>query len=287
MLTAVVLTLLGSVAHATWNLLASRAHAEDSRVFVWVYSTFSLVAMAPAAAVVLLRGADLSWALVGASAVSALFHTSYAVSLQAAYSRSDLNVTYPVARGLGPVLASAFAVAVLHEHLTAWGWLGIAAITAGVAVVSTGAAPEDTRHRRAAGLRWGLLIAATIASYTLWDAYAVGELGVDPVLYYAVGGVWMFLVLTLSCADRLRLAGPVVRRHWRTGAAVAVLSPVAYILVLVALTMAPVSVVAPLRSTSIVIGSLAACWWLGETHGARRLTGALVVTAGVVALVLG
>ncbi|MFA6300236.1 MAG: transporter, partial [Nocardioides sp.] len=88
-LTAVILTLLGSVAHAAWNLLASRAHAEDSRVFVWVYSTFSLVAMAPAAAVVLVLGAELSWALVGASALSAVFHTAYAVSLQAAYSRSD------------------------------------------------------------------------------------------------------------------------------------------------------------------------------------------------------
>jgi drug/metabolite transporter (DMT)-like permease len=55
----------------------------------------------------------------------------------------------------------------------------------------------------------------------------------------------------------------------------------------VALTMAPVSVVAPLRSTSIVVGSLVAWWWLGEAHGLRRLVGALVVTAGVAALVLG
>lgn len=287
MLTAVVLTLLGSVAHAAWNLLASRAHAEDSRVFVWVYSTFTLVVLAPAAAVALARGADLSWTLVGASALSALFHTGYALSLQAAYSRSDLNVTYPVARGTGPVLAAAFAVAVLHERLSPAGWVGVALITAGVAVVSTGATPDATRHRRAAGVRWGLLIACGIAAYTLWDAHAVAGLGVDPVLYYAVGGVWMFAVMTLSTGRRLRLAADVARRHWRTGAAVAVLSPLAYVLVLVALTMAPVSVVAPLRSTSIVIGSLLAWWWLGEADGGRRLVGAVVVTAGVAALVLG
>ncbi|MCD4534777.1 DMT family transporter [Nocardioides sp. cx-169] len=286
-MTAVVLTLLGSVAHAAWNLLASRAHAEDARVFVWVYSMFSLVALAPAAAVALARGADLSWTLVAASALSAVFHTAYAVSLQAAYSRSDLNVTYPVARGLGPVLASAFAVLVLQERLSPVGWVGIALITAGVGVVSTGAAPAHLQARRAAGVRWGVLIACAIATYTLWDAHAVAGLGVDPVLYYAVGGVWMCAVLTLSSGARLRLAGEVARRHWRTGAAVAVLSPLAYVLVLVALTMAPVSVVAPLRSTSIVIGSLLAWWWLGEAHGARRLVGAVVVTAGVAALVLG
>lgn len=287
MLTAVVLTLAGSVAHAAWNLLASRAHAEDSGLFVWVYSVLSLVLLAPAAVVAVLLGAQVSWTLVGAGAVSAVLHTAYAVSLQAAYARSDLNVTYPVARGLGPVLAAGFAVAVLGERPGALGWLGIALITAGVGVVSTGAAAPESRARRAAGLRWGLLIAAAIAGYTLWDAHAVAGLGVDPVTYYAVGGAWMVVVLTVACARRLGGAGAVLRRHWRTGLAVAVLSPVAYVLVLVALTLAPVSVVAPLRSTSIVVGSLAAWWWLGEAHGGRRLVGAVVVTAGVAALVLG
>ncbi|GEP37138.1 membrane protein [Nocardioides psychrotolerans] len=287
MLTAVVLTLVGSVAHAAWNLLASRAHAEDSGLFVWVYSVLSLVLLAPAALVAVLLGAELSWTLVGAGAVSALFHTAYAVSLQAAYARSDLNVTYPVARGLGPVLAAGFAVAVLGERPGVLGWLGIALIAAGVGVVSTGAAAPESRARRAAGLRWGLLIATAIAAYTLWDAHAVAGLGVDPVTYYAVGGAWMVVVLSVVCAGRLGGAGAVLRRHWRTGVAVAVLSPVAYVLVLVALTLAPVSVVAPLRSTSIVVGSLAAWCWLGEAHGGRRLAGAAVVTVGVAALVLG
>ena len=130
MLTAVVLTLAGSVAHAAWNLLASRAHAEDSGLFVWVYSVLSLVLLAPAALVAVLLGAELTWTLVGAGAVSALFHTAYAVSLQAAYARSDLNVTYPVARGLGPVLAAGCAVAVRGERPGVLGWLGIALLTA-------------------------------------------------------------------------------------------------------------------------------------------------------------
>lgn len=287
MLTAVVLTLVGSVAHAAWNLLASRARAEDAGLFVWVYSVLSLVLLAPAATLAVLLGAEVSWTLVGAAAVSALFHTAYAVSLQAAYSRSDLNVTYPVARGLGPVLAAGFAVAVLGERLGFLGWVGITLITLGVGVVSTGAAAPDSRLRRAAGLRWGLFIAVAIAAYTLWDAHAVAGLGVDPLTYYAVGGAWMVLVLSVGCAGRLGGAGAVLARHWRTGLAVAVLSPVAYVLVLVALTLAPVSVVAPLRSTSIVVGSLVAWWWLGEAHGARRLAGAVVVTTGVAALVLG
>ena len=287
MLSAVVLTLVGSVAHAAWNLLASRAHTEDSGLFVWVYSVLSLVLLAPAALVAVLLGAQLSWTLVSAAAVSALFHTAYAVSLQAAYSRSDLNVTYPVARGLGPVLAAGFAVAVLGERLGPLGWLGVALITLGVAVVSTGAAAAPSRLRQSAGLRWGLVIAAAIAAYTLWDAHAVATLGVDPLTYYAVGGAWMVLVLSVGCAGRLGGAGPLLRRHWRTGVAVAVLSPLAYVLVLVALTLAPVSVVAPLRSTSIVVGSLVAWWWFDEAHGGRRLAGAAVVTAGVAALVLG
>ena len=287
MTVAVVLVLVGSATHAAWNLLASRMHTADPRLFVWVYSLMSAVLLIPVVGVMLLAGADASWSLVWASAVSAAFHTGYALSLQSAYSRSDVNVTYPVARGLGPVLVALLAVVAFGDRLSWAGWLGIALITAGVAVVSTGAAGADTRARRLAGVRWGLLIAAAIATYTLWDAYVVAERGLDPVLYYCGTGAWMCLVLTAASFRRRSAALTLAREHWRPALVVAVLVPVSYVLVLIALTMAPVVVVAPLRSTSIVLGSLAAWLWLGETQGARRLVGAVVVTIGVAALVLG
>ncbi len=74
---------------------------------------------------------------------------------------------------------------------------------------------------------------------------------------------------------------PVLTSHWRELLTIAVLSPLAYVLVLQALTTAPVSLVAPLRESSIVVGSLLGWWLLGEPRAARRLLGAAVVVVGV------
>lgn len=288
MTTAVILVLVGSATHATWNLLASRTAGSDARLFVWVYSCFSLAVLAPACGVALLLGAAASWPLVWASLASGVFHIAYALGLQAAYARSDVNVTYPVARGLGPVLVALVAVIALGENLGWPGWIGIALITAGVATVSTGVTHDVAgRARRAAGLRWGLLVASSIAVYTLWDAHAVTDLDLDPVLYYTGTGVWMFLLLSAACWHRWSQARVILHRHWRVATLIGALTPISYVLVLIALTRAPVSVVAPLRGTSIVMGSVAAWWWLGESNGGRRLLGAVVVTAGIAALVIG
>jgi drug/metabolite transporter (DMT)-like permease len=59
---------------------------------------------------------------------------------------------------------------------------------------------------------------------------------------------------------------------------------VAYILVLFALTMAPVSLVAPARELSIVLGGLAAWLVLGESNAVRRLAGSVIVLTGIAAI---
>jgi len=63
-----------------------------------------------------------------------------------------------------------------------------------------------------------------------------------------------------------------------------VLSPLAYALVLFAMRLAPISLVAPARELSIVIGSLGAWLLLGEPNPVRRLAGAVIVVAGVAAI---
>ena len=74
--------------------------------------------------------------------------------------------------------------------------------------------------------------------------------------------------------------------HWREMATVAVLSPAAYILVLVAMQTLPVTIVAPARESSIVVGSLLAWWLFREAQPVRRLAGAVVVLGGITLLSL-
>ena len=68
---------------------------------------------------------------------------------------------------------------------------------------------------------------------------------------------------------------------------VGVLSPLAYILVLTALTVSPVSYVAPLRESGILIGTLMGTRLLDEEGGRRRVFGAAAMAFGIIALALG
>ena len=63
--------------------------------------------------------------------------------------------------------------------------------------------------------------------------------------------------------------------------AVAICSPLAYILVLRAMQLAPVALVAAGREASIVVGALFGWLVLREARPARRLVGAAVVLVGI------
>jgi drug/metabolite transporter (DMT)-like permease len=66
--------------------------------------------------------------------------------------------------------------------------------------------------------------------------------------------------------------------------AVGTLSPLAYILVLVALTLAPVAIVAPGREASIVIASLLGTHVLREGESSRRAIAAVAILVGIACL---
>lgn len=82
-----------------------------------------------------------------------------------------------------------------------------------------------------------------------------------------------------------------IKGHWRDHRKavliVASLSPLAYILVLYAMTFTPVIYVAPLRESSVVITVLMGSILLGEGDLKRRLTWAIVIMAGVALLATG
>ena len=77
------------------------------------------------------------------------------------------------------------------------------------------------------------------------------------------------------------------RLCWREALGVAVLTPAGYVLVLFAMRMAPVSHVAPAREMSMMIGAYLGSRFLSEGPFARRMTGSLLIAAGVAARTLG
>ncbi|WP_410671818.1 EamA family transporter [Amycolatopsis sp. cmx-4-68] len=281
--TALSLVLLAAVLHAAWNLAAKRISSGGTQ-FVWLYYTASAVVLLPVTVVLLVVAADRpQWSWLVAAAGTSVLHIAYGIVLQRGYRVGDLSVVYPVARGTGPLLSVLAAVLVLGERPGPLGLLGAFLVVAGVLVISTGRKAEDPRAVKA-GILYGLLTGAVIAGYTLWDAHSVTGVGVPPVVYFGLGSVLQSALLVPGAlADRAEV-GRIWREHRREVLLVGLLSPVAYILVLFALTMAPVSLVAPARELSIVLGGLAAWLVLGERDAVRRLTGSAIVLSGIAAI---
>jgi drug/metabolite transporter (DMT)-like permease len=78
-----------------------------------------------------------------------------------------------------------------------------------------------------------------------------------------------------------------VRRYWKTALLVGAVSPFAYILVLYALRMAPMSHVAPAREVSMLFAALIGGRMLGEGDRGTRVAGAVLMAGGVVLLAWG
>jgi len=251
-LAALLAVLLAAFTHAIWNLVAKTASRATH--FVWLYSMASLV----------LWTGPVLWVLVHtpwpsgpkpwiALAATALLHLAYSLSLQAGYRAGDLSLVYPIARGTGPLLSFAGAALMLGERP---GWiplLGVLLVVSGIALVADLA--RQRTHSPRAGIFWGLMTGACIAAYTLNDGWAVKYLLLSPILVDYSGNLFRALVLAPRALTSTAQLHQEIREFGRQALIVGVLGPLGYILVLWAMTVAPISHVAPARELATLLGT--------------------------------
>lgn len=302
-LTALLLVLTAAVAHAAWNIIAHGA-SRSGVPFLWWASLGSAALWAGLIPFTGGLGDASPGAMLLGIAVSSVLHVGYMLVLQRGYLRGELSTVYATARGSGPLLTVLVAVLVLGERPGTVALLGIGVLLAGV--VGFGLIGRSTPRRESAGretpdrrgwwrridpsIGYGLLTGTAIAAYTLWDTFVVTEFGVSPVAFMvgcALGEI-PFLTLALfrrgdnGRADRgLSRLLPELRGNWRALLAFGVLSPLSYILVLTAVTIAPVSLVAPVREVSVILVGLYGVWRFRDSRPVLRILAAVVVVAGV------
>lgn len=280
---ALALVLGSACLHAGWNLLAKRARG--GFVVAWGYALVGTVALAPAGIWVLSRGgAVLSATTWGFVAVSALLHVGYFVSLQRAYGLGDLSLVYPLARGTGPALATLAAVAVLGERPGPLALLGAFTVAAAAFGLALGARSGSSAGGASRALRGGVATGLFIAAYTLWDATAVTRAGVSPLAFaWLSEGVRAALLTPFAAARRAELRR-VASSALLPVVGVGVASPLAYLLILYAFRLAPVSVVAPLREVSMLITVALGAGVLREGDLRRRAVAATTMAIGAALL---
>ncbi len=286
---ALGLVVVSAFLHASWNFLLKKSGGGAG--LITAASALSLAVYAPfVVTFALVRGYHFEPVHLGLMLVSGLIHTAYFLLLDRAYrSGGDLSIVYPLARATGPLLTVAVAVALLGEHPSPVA-IGGAVLIGCSALLLTGN-PFAWRHgetRRAAA--FALATGCTIAAYTIWDKASVGADGwlVPPLVFD--WGCNAFRVMALVPFTHGRSRGAIAaawRERRKTVFAIAVLSPLAYILVLTAMVFTPVSLVAPARELSILFAALMGARLLGEGDLGRRAVAAVGMVLGISGLALG
>lgn len=279
-----LVVLTAAFLHASWNFLAKRVG--DSPGFIWLFSLLSAIIYIPILLFLfIIEGFRLDGLQVLFILGTASLHSGYFLFLQRGYSAGDLSLAYPLARGVAPLFSTLGAIVLLRERPSVIALIGIVLLVGGV-IFLVGNPWYLVRKGAEARIVVGyaLLTSMFIAVYTIWDKYAVSALLISPLLLDGSSSIGRVALLTPTVVGKWGSVGDTWKRYYREALGVAVLSPLAYVLVLFAMSTSPVSYVAPLRECSVLIGAVIGARLLAEKHMWRRLGAASVILVGIILL---
>ncbi len=270
-----LVVLIGAMCHASWNVLVKSSTDKmlDTAIIHLLCSLFAIpfclgLGFPQTAA----------WPYL---ALSLLIHIGYYFALAQAYHHGDLGLTYPLMRGVAPLLVALGSLIFMDgPTLSMLGWIGVALICTGV--LSLGLSAGLFQHRRA--ILIALMNSAIIASFTLVDAMGV-RASQNPPQYIAAVlaldgwafGLWVLFIRRKRVVDY-------VKTRWLMALGGAVASTGSYSIALWAVSVAPVAAVAALRETSVLFAVLLGAFFLKERLTPRRVLAIVVMVMGAVAL---
>jgi uncharacterized membrane protein len=286
----IALVAVSAVLHVAWNVRLKTA-GDPLRA-----ATVGMVA----ACVGIVPAGLAAWLLAGRPALpqegvllgvaSGFVEAGYFVLLSAAYRRGDLSVVYPIARGTAPLLAVALGVGLLGERLGLAGSLGVVMLLIGFLVLQRPWRALRGHEGLDPSIAFALATGVTIATYSALDR--VGTRLIEPLTYAAI--LWVTTSLALVLWVTVVAGGEILaggRDEVRRSAVGGWLTLGAYVLILTALSVAPLSGVAPLRESATVFAAAWGSVRMGEAvdrgETIRRIGASVAIVAGALLLAAG
>ena len=271
------LVLLAAVMHASWNALVKSGGTPEFSIAAYRGAGMLCLLALP---FVPLPSAESFWFIAASVAV----HNIYYFTLAQAYRSGDLSLVYPLFRGMAPVLVAIGAWLFVGEKLSVGGAVGIVIISTGL--MSLALVGKRRGQVTTTALAWGLVTSVFIAMYTVIDGYGARVSG--NALSYIL---WLFTFEAVPIVIWLLVTR---RQEWfaylkdspGSIAVGAVISGVAYGLVIYAMSLGAIALVSSLRETSVIFAALIGALFLKEPFGRQRVLAAITVAAGVVLLKL-
>jgi len=299
--TALMLVLLASVFHATWNMFVKSSR--QSVPFIWLSLLFGTIVFA---------GPFLYWwdshpvpsGLWPFIVATGIIHGIYFGLLSWAYeSGGDLSTVYPVARGSAPLLVAIGAVIFLNETPSLLGLIGILVVVAGIFItnlseVSMKSGTALLRSMLRGPILLALLTGLSTTAYSLIDKAALrpppasapieeaNRLDTWVYLYFMIFITVVFLAPMVLYYKRSMLK-EIVQERLRVIPLVGILCPCTYGLILIAFaTESKASYIVAARQSSILFAALLGTIVLREKNIRQRVGGAVLIAFGVACLAM-
>jgi uncharacterized membrane protein len=279
---------LSALLHVAWNVRLKTAGDPLRAATVGMLSATVLIVPAGIVAWLAAGRQPFPGEGVALGVASGIVEAGYFVLLSAAYRRGDLSVVYPIARGTAPLLAVAIGVGLFGERLGVAGSVGVVLLLAGFMVMQ-----RPWRALRSGGrgvdpaVAFALATGVTIATYSAIDR--LGTQLIDPLEYAAI--LWVTCAVVLVVWMRVVAGGRILgggRTEIRRAAVGGWLTLAAYVLILWALSVAPLSAVAPLRESATVFAAAWGSVRLGEAVSRgdtwRRIGASVLIVGGAILL---
>ncbi|MGZ5907049.1 MAG: EamA family transporter [Reyranella sp.] len=277
------LLLMAALMHASWNAILKSDQSDRLATFGVIMTTGTLIGLCAVPFLPLIEPA--AWKYLAASVT---IHVLYYTFLLKAYSYGDLSHTYPIARGLAPLLVALVSGRFIGEHLRPQDIAGVVLLSFGLIALAMplrNVVPRPGSRHGLATLFAGLT-GFTIAAYIIADGLGVRSAG--PTFQHRLSYIaWLCVVegpwlLVLAIVLRPATVWGHLRRTWWRGAIGGVIANVGYGIAIYALVLGPMAHIAALRETSVLFGALMGTLLLGESFGLRRVAAASVIVVGLV-----
>ena len=277
------LLLMAALMHASWNAILKSDQSDRLATFGVIMTTGTVMGLCAVPFLPWIEPA--AWKYLAASV---LIHVLYYTFLLKAYSYGDLSHTYPIARGLGPLLVALVSGRFIGEHLRPQDIAGVLLLSFGLIALAMPLRNVVPRPGSRHGLAtlFAVLTGFTIAAYIIADGLGVRSAG--PTFQHRLSYIaWLCVVegpwlLVLAIVLRPGTVWAHLRRTWWRGAIGGVIANVGYGIAIYALVLGPMAHIAALRETSVLFGALMGTLLLGEPFGLRRMAAAFVIVVGLV-----
>ena len=282
---SIILVLISALIHSSWNFFTKRGNF-PIEFFFWVFlwgtflylPFFYFSGLFPG---LLLQATPKLWTL---SVISSLIQTLYLISLIKAYQMAELSLVYPISRS-APLFTQVWAVLLIGEILSVTGVVGIGLVVVGIFIISMSdfrlsAVFHLSRQTSSPPYFFALIAAVTGSVYSVLDKVCVQM--THPVFYCWLINLFMCIELGLYALFKKRNILLKVWGQWKKEIfLIALLQNASYLLVLVAMQMSKVSYVVAFRQAGALFGAGLGILFLKETQWKTRMTGALILTLGL------